>query len=196
MVSLSLSLFLLLEAISHLPTCDMMGPDLTALAQSLDHAAFHHYNGEYGYADMPFPLQPTPNTCCAEHHNWMPGLNDAAFHHHNNGYQHAQHPPMSIQAYMRIKEDPRVMQALDVARDSSDGAENVVIRGILDKAVIRIWDKVMAYPNCYLLTRDEFSIFTYFQWSFKGNEVAMSARRRFWDTYRGDTYTGDGDVGM
>ncbi|ORY59594.1 uncharacterized protein BCR38DRAFT_350895 [Pseudomassariella vexata] len=74
-----------------------------------------------------------------------------------------------------------VAQALEIARESPDGAKDPVIAGILEAALISIWDRVMAQPDSYVLTRDEFAVFNYFQHRFQGNKVARAARKRYWD---------------
>lgn len=82
------------------------------------------------------------------------------------------------------------MQALDIARDSEEGADNAEVRRILEEALTRIWARVMADPENYILTVDEFSVFNYFQNRFKGDEVAVGARKRFWDKYCSDEVAG------
>lgn len=44
-----------------------------------------------------------------------------------------------------------------------------------------IWRKVQAQPDGYIMTRDEFAIFNYFQHRFAGDKVAKAARGRYWD---------------
>ncbi|KAI6784439.1 uncharacterized protein J7T54_006484 [Emericellopsis cladophorae] len=81
--------------------------------------------------------------------------------------------------------DPSVVQALEIARESPDGASDPTIGKILDSALGQIWSRVQAAPNTYVMTREEFSIFNYFQHRFVGNETAARARGRYWDHARG-----------
>ncbi|KAK0615884.1 hypothetical protein B0T17DRAFT_619482 [Bombardia bombarda] len=74
-----------------------------------------------------------------------------------------------------------VAQALGIARESPEGAQEPTVCKILEVAISRIWAKVEAKPDAYVMTRDEFAVFNYFQNRFDGNEVARKARARFWD---------------
>lgn len=77
------------------------------------------------------------------------------------------------------------MQALNIARDSIEGASEPTVCSILESAIEKIWAKILAYPNRYIMTRNEFAVFNYFQARFRGNEVAVAARRRYWDNTYG-----------
>jgi hypothetical protein len=75
-----------------------------------------------------------------------------------------------------------VLQALEIARHSEEGAQDPVISNILKAALIQIWSKVQAKPDSYIMTRDEFAVFNYFQHQFVEQELAIAARRRYWDS--------------
>jgi hypothetical protein len=87
-------------------------------------------------------------------------------------------PPPAKASSASIQE---ISQALEIARESSDGAQDVTVCKILEGAITDIWAKVKDRPDSYIMTRDEFAVFNYFQHRFKGNATAVSARRRFWD---------------
>lgn len=74
-----------------------------------------------------------------------------------------------------------VADALEIARDSPEGAEDPAVVSILESAITEIWGKVEAAPDTYVMTRDEFAIFNYFQGRFEGNPIAISAIKRYWD---------------
>lgn len=78
-------------------------------------------------------------------------------------------------------EEDVVAQMLEIARESEEGARNATVGAVLESALSRTWAKVLAEPDVYVMTRDEFSLFNYFQHRFAGNEVAMAARKRYWD---------------
>lgn len=78
--------------------------------------------------------------------------------------------------------DPNlVAEALEVARDSVDGARDPIVSGILESALSQLWDRVMSSPEGYVMTTGEFAVFNFYQHRFLGNKVAVAARRRFWD---------------
>jgi hypothetical protein len=77
-----------------------------------------------------------------------------------------------------------VTQALEIARDSPEGAQDSAIVRILETALSEIWAKIQAQPTSYVMTRDEFAVFNYFQSRFGGHELAASAIRRYWDYQR------------
>ncbi|KAI1751384.1 hypothetical protein F4782DRAFT_505869 [Xylaria castorea] len=74
-----------------------------------------------------------------------------------------------------------VMLALEVARDSPEAASHGIIRDRLESALADIWRRVLADELGYVMSRDEFAIFNFFQDRFRNNPVAMRARKRYWD---------------
>ncbi|KAJ2979637.1 hypothetical protein NQ176_g3127 [Zarea fungicola] len=74
-----------------------------------------------------------------------------------------------------------VSQALEIARESPAGASDLKVRKLLDQAISHIWAKVQAQPDEYVMTREEFSVFNYFQHRFVGDRKAVAARARYWD---------------
>lgn len=120
---------------------------------------------------------------------------DGPFHNHNEPssprsrsptQQHQQSPrPSSINLsppsdYSNI--DPnKVAEALEIARDSYDGARDPIVSGILESALSQVWDRVMENPESYVMTTGEFAVFNFYQHRFMGNKIAIAARARFWD---------------
>ncbi|KAF7546940.1 hypothetical protein G7046_g9155 [Stylonectria norvegica] len=90
-------------------------------------------------------------------------------------------PTQQQQQQQQHSQDASVNQALEIARESPDGANDPTISRILEAALSQIWNKVEAQPDDYVMTRDEFAVFNFFQHRFTGNRTAMSARRRFWE---------------
>jgi len=74
-----------------------------------------------------------------------------------------------------------VQQALEMARESAEAARDPTVSAILEEALTTTWDKVRNLPNHYVMTRDEFAVFNYFQHRFVGEEIAAAARKRYWD---------------
>ncbi|RYP58078.1 hypothetical protein DL769_009110 [Monosporascus sp. CRB-8-3] len=87
------------------------------------------------------------------------------------------HPVPSLST----RDGSRVAHALEVARDSPEGSQDPKVRNILDTALVKIWAKLQAQPDTYVMTRDEFAVFNFFQHRFVGNELAVAARKRYWD---------------
>jgi len=75
-----------------------------------------------------------------------------------------------------------VRQALGIARDSSEGARDPIVKDILEGALTTTWGKLQDLPNDYIMTRDEFAVFNYFQDRFVGEKIAAAARKRYWDS--------------
>ncbi|OAA32618.1 hypothetical protein AAL_00083 [Moelleriella libera RCEF 2490] len=82
-------------------------------------------------------------------------------------------------------QDAAVAQALEIARESPDGASDPTVSKILETALTQVWEKVKDHPDSYIMTKDEFSVFNYFQHRFIGNKMAVAARKRFWANYHG-----------
>ena len=97
------------------------------------------------------------------------------------GSPHASNSPSNTTAGKTSSNDTTVAQALEIARESADGASDPTISNILETALAQIWGKVEAHPDSYVMTRDEFAVFNFFQQRFVGNKVAVAARKRFWD---------------
>lgn len=74
-----------------------------------------------------------------------------------------------------------VAQALEVARDDHEGPLNPEITDLLDSALKILWRRVMEQPDSYVMTRDEFALFNYYQGRFVNNKVAIGVRGRYWD---------------
>lgn len=74
-----------------------------------------------------------------------------------------------------------VAHALEIARDSPDGAQDPTVVNVLESALTDIWRKIEAHPTSYVMTRDEFAVFNYYQDRFAGQELATAARKRYWD---------------
>ena len=89
---------------------------------------------------------------------------------HNEGYRQASAGTLSTS------------QALELARDSEEGAEDSVVVSVLENAINIIWGKVQSKPTTYVMTRDEFAVFNYFQSRFEGQPIAIEARRRYWNS--------------
>ena len=81
-------------------------------------------------------------------------------------------------------DDKVVAQALETARDSEEGAQDPQVCSILEDAVSRLWNKIQAQPDSYVMSQTEMSVFTYFQYNFQGNDLAVAARKRYWDNVR------------
>ncbi|KAH8596427.1 hypothetical protein B0O99DRAFT_116411 [Bisporella sp. PMI_857] len=77
-----------------------------------------------------------------------------------------------------------VAEALEYARDSPAGEQDPTVKAVLDRAVDIIWGKIQAQPSAYVMTREEFPVFNYFQNRFRGCEIARSAIARYWNSYQ------------
>lgn len=81
------------------------------------------------------------------------------------------HGPMTLQ------------KALDIARDNESGVDPSIY-AFLQRELQSVWSKLLAQPDDYVFTRDEFGLFNYFRQQYTGNEVATKAVQRFWNHYR------------
>ncbi|EKG21569.1 peptide-N4-(N-acetyl-beta-glucosaminyl)asparagine amidase A [Macrophomina phaseolina MS6] len=76
-----------------------------------------------------------------------------------------------------------LQKALDIARDNESGVDPSVY-AFLQRELQSVWSKLLAQPDDYVFTRDEFGLFNYFRQQYDGNEVATKAVQRFWNHYR------------
>lgn len=75
-----------------------------------------------------------------------------------------------------------VSLALYLARETEEGERDPSVIEILERAILRIWAKIQREPTTYVMTREEFAIFNYFQNRFRGNRIAIAARGRYWSS--------------
>lgn len=73
-----------------------------------------------------------------------------------------------------------VNEALSKARECPECAQDPMIVALLDVTIDRIWKKIQTRKE-YVMSRDEFSFFTYFQSRFEGLQITRDARKRYWD---------------
>ena len=76
-----------------------------------------------------------------------------------------------------------VAEALEYARDSEEGARDPTVRNVLETAVQGIWAMIQAEPSTYVLSREEFAVFNYFQDQYQ-DQLAVAAKKRYWDQAR------------
>ncbi|KAK0745398.1 hypothetical protein B0T21DRAFT_272107, partial [Apiosordaria backusii] len=74
-----------------------------------------------------------------------------------------------------------VMHALEIARESEEGATEPTVVKIIGEAYNKIWNKVATRPDIYLMSSKEFSVFNYFQDSWPDKQIARKAVARYWD---------------
>lgn len=75
-------------------------------------------------------------------------------------------------------------KALDLAKDANQPTPPAVT-AMLERKINEIWQRVQARPTSYVMTTDEFKIFSYFRGRYNNN-VAQQAVSRFWSNYKGD----------
>lgn len=56
----------------------------------------------------------------------------------------------------------------------------------LERAFQSLWQRLHQQPDTYVFTKEEYSLFNYFQARIAGYEIAQRAIQRFWDHYVGD----------
>lgn len=69
-------------------------------------------------------------------------------------------------------------RAIDIARNT-EGDLDPSVATYLDTAVQDIWANINAYPDSYVLTKDEFAVFNYYRGRFEG-DLAERAVDRYW----------------
>ena len=73
-----------------------------------------------------------------------------------------------------------LQRALDIARSTEYTELDPAHRDLLERALDEIWERIQANPTTYLLTRDEFAIFNFYQDRWSNDHVAKRAVERFW----------------
>lgn len=76
-----------------------------------------------------------------------------------------------------------VSEALYTARESPNGAVDPRTQAILWAGLYQVWTKLLAEPDGYTMTPDEFSLFNYFQHLKIDPIIARHAIKRYWDNH-------------
>ncbi|KAK8158726.1 hypothetical protein IWX90DRAFT_8840 [Phyllosticta citrichinensis] len=76
-----------------------------------------------------------------------------------------------------------LQKALDLARESESGVDPAV-SAFLQRELASLWSRLVARPDDYVFTRDEFGLFNYFRSQWPDNDLAGKAIQRFWNHYR------------
>ncbi len=85
-----------------------------------------------------------------------------------------------------------VSRALEIARNSEDAGVDPAVTAILERAISEIWQRLIAHPDSYILSKEEFAVFNYFRNRFHGSDIAQKAVGRFWNNFQGETSEIDG----
>ncbi|KAI0108217.1 hypothetical protein F4814DRAFT_451498 [Daldinia grandis] len=83
----------------------------------------------------------------------------------------------------------KVMTVLNIARDCTHAFTNSKIAAILKEALHRVWLKLLEIPS-YVMTRNEFAVFNFFQDIYIDAAIAAmatDARAVYWDQTRGNS---------
>lgn len=70
---------------------------------------------------------------------------------------------------------------LERARNEEEPLASATIAA-LENYVTQVWSKIVAQPDSYILSREEFAVFNYFQTRFDGDPRAVAAKARYWNS--------------
>lgn len=80
---------------------------------------------------------------------------------------------------LQIQQEAGVIDALELACDSSDAVQDPAVGKSLEQALSLILAKIQEQPKSYVMTRNEFAIFNFFQHRFTSNTIVVMARKRY-----------------
>ena len=78
-----------------------------------------------------------------------------------------------------------IARALDIAKESQNGQLPPAVNAILERKMTDIWQKINSQPTTYVMSQEEFAVFSYYRGRYSDNRVASAAVSRFWSNYRG-----------
>ncbi|KAI9756388.1 MAG: hypothetical protein M1815_003649 [Lichina confinis] len=78
---------------------------------------------------------------------------------------------------------PTLQRALEIARSNEYSTLETNVRDHLENALAEIWQRIRADPDGYLLTREEFAVFNFYQLSWEGDDLGRAACHRYWDSF-------------
>lgn len=85
-----------------------------------------------------------------------------------------------------------VTKALEIAKENHNGQVPPNVSAMLERKIGDIWRKIQAQPNTYVMSREEFSVFTYYRARYDKDRVAQDAVARFWSNFKGETSANGG----
>ena len=85
-----------------------------------------------------------------------------------------------------------VANALEIAKENQNGQVPPAVTQVLERSIGDIWRRIQAQPSGYVMSKEEFAVFTYFRSRYDNNALAQQAVARFWNHYKGDTPGVDG----
>ncbi|KAI0881647.1 uncharacterized protein GGS22DRAFT_54573 [Annulohypoxylon maeteangense] len=77
------------------------------------------------------------------------------------------------------------LEVLEAAREGPETMSDPRLAQVLNDAFLDVWGKIMDHPSGYVMTRDEFAIFNFFQYlrlDEAGTEIARKARANYWSS--------------
>ncbi|GAB7345436.1 hypothetical protein MBLNU457_3769t1 [Dothideomycetes sp. NU457] len=93
--------------------------------------------------------------------------------------------PSSHDSYpFDMSQDLDIQSALWLARNSEDDIDSKVTN-FLEDQVKAVWRRLQAKPDSYIMDRDEFALFNFYIYRFRGSEITEKAIDRFWRSHRG-----------
>ena len=78
-------------------------------------------------------------------------------------------------------------KALDIAKENQNGQVPPAVSQMLERKIADIWRKIQAQPNTYVMSREEFAVFSYYRSRYDNNRTAQDAVARFWSNYKGES---------
>jgi hypothetical protein len=72
-----------------------------------------------------------------------------------------------------------VARALKMAQDNPAGEIDSTTSSILEDAFAQICSEIQLHPDSYIMTQDDFAVFSHFQNRFQGNKAANDAKDRY-----------------
>ena len=80
--------------------------------------------------------------------------------------------------------DLNIQSALELARNSEDDID-IKVNTFLEEQIKVVWHRLQAQPTTYIMDRDEFALFNFYIYRFRGSEITEKAIDRFWRSHRG-----------
>ncbi|MCJ1451215.1 hypothetical protein MMC28_001551 [Mycoblastus sanguinarius] len=83
-------------------------------------------------------------------------------------------------------------RALQIAKDSQSGQIPPPVTALLERNIGDLWRRIQAQPTTYIMSKDEYAVFNYYQGRYQNDRVGQQAVARFWNHYKGEGSQVDG----
>ena len=83
-------------------------------------------------------------------------------------------------------------KALEIAKGNHNGQVPAAVTTMLENSIRGIWGRIQEKPDTYVMTKDEFAVFSYYRGRYENDPLTQPAVTRFWNHFKIESPRSDG----